>query len=82
MKNVKEYFENRRIHRDYENENLEPMVRIIRAKATAEELEALQRNREAAILNKPLYELKAIKERFNLSWNELRRICILLTNEK
>ena len=76
MKNSKEYFRKRQIQRqlnDYEAIGV-PIAEIVKAKTSSEEKERIHNARMDAILNKPLYGLKDIKERFSLSWNELRKI--------
>ena len=77
MKNAKEYFENRRRERDFNrNHTGAAMIDIIRSKVNDNEKQRITENKNNAVLNKPIYELKDIKERFCLSWNELKEIVI------
>ena len=75
MKNANEYYKSRQIDRQLDIKAIGmPISEIVKAKTSSEEKERIQDARMDAILNKPLYELKDIKERFSLSWNELREI--------
>lgn len=77
MKNVKEYFENRRRERDFNrNHTGAAMIDIIKAKTTDDEKQRITANKNNAVLNKPISDLNDIKERFCLSWNELKKIVI------
>ncbi len=52
------------------------ILTIVRKLTSEDEKRRINGFKSDALLNKPIYELKDIKERFCLSWNELRRIVI------
>lgn len=75
MKNANEYYKSRQIDRQLNIKTIGMTIEdIVKARTTADEKKRIQEARMDAILNKPLYGLKDIKERFSLSWNELRKI--------
>lgn len=52
------------------------VLTIVRTLTSEDEKRRINGCKFDAFLNKPLYELKDIKEHYCLSWNDLRRIVI------
>lgn len=77
MRNARDYFENRRWERYFNrNHTGAAMIDIIKAKTTDDEKQRIAANKNNVLFNKPISDLNDIKERFCLSWNELRQIVI------
>lgn len=77
MKNAREYFEKRKICRDLNVKGIGvSMLEILRAKTTDEEKKRIEDNKVNASLGKPLSNLYDIKDKYCLSWNELRVLVI------
>lgn len=75
MTSAKEYFEHRRICRQLSIKLIGRSIEnIIRDRATKEERKLLADNKVNAMLGKEISELREIKEKYNLSWNEIRKI--------
>lgn len=75
MKTTREYFENRKFRRALNIKEIgASMLKILRKRTTEEEKKRIEANKLNATLGKPLTELYDIKEKYCLSWNELRKL--------
>lgn len=75
MRNAKEYYRERQIQRQLNIPTIGiDISEIVKSRTTAEEQERILASKQDALFGRPLYHLKDIKQRFSLSWNELRRI--------